>query len=51
MEKQYIKMHCPFCNSEQIVEPLGFLAVQLVDGTRIVEYQCTKCRRIIRKQK
>ena len=47
MEKKY----CPYCKSEQIVEPLGFLAIQLVDGSRIVEYQCTKCGRPIRERK
>ena len=47
MEKKY----CPYCKSEQEVEPLGFLAIQLVDDSRIVEYQCTKCGRIIRERK
>jgi transposase-like protein len=47
MEKKY----CPYCKSEQIVEPLGFLAIQLEDGSRIVEYQCKKCCRIIRERK
>lgn len=47
MEKKY----CPYCKSEQIVEPLGFLAIQLVDNSRIVEYQCTKCCRVIRERK
>ena len=46
MEKKY----CPYCKSEQIVELLGFLAIQLVDGSRIVEYQCTKCGRPIRER-
>lgn len=43
MEKKY----CPYCKSEQVVEPLGFFAIQLEDGSRIVDYQCTKCCRII----
>ena len=47
MEKKY----CPFCKCEQEVEPLGILAVHLRDGSRIVEYQCTKCCRIIRERK
>ena len=47
MEKKY----CPFCKCEQEVKPLGFLAIQLVDDSRIVEYQCTKCCRIIRERK
>lgn len=46
-----IKIYCPFCGCEQIVEPRGIFAVQLADNTRIVEYQCTKCRRTIRKRK
>ena len=47
MEKKY----CPYYKSEQIVEPLGFFAIQFEDGTRIIEYQCTKCRRIISERK
>ena len=47
MEKKY----CPFCKCEQEVYPRGILAIQLVDGSRIVEYQCTKCYRIIRERK
>ena len=47
MEKRY----CPYCKSEQEVYPRGTLAVQLVDGSRIVEYQCTKCGRPIRERK
>lgn len=42
--------YCPFCKCEQNVQPLGFLAIQLVDGSRIVEYQCLKCCRIIRER-
>ena len=45
------KKYCPYCKSEQIVEPLGFLAILLVDGSRFVEYQCTNCCRIIRERK
>ena len=44
-------MYCPFCGCEQIVNPLGFLAIQLANKTRIVEYQCTKCYRVIRERK
>lgn len=47
MEKKY----CPYCKSEEIVIPRGFLAVQRVDGSRIVEYQCTKCHSLIREHK
>lgn len=47
MEKKY----CPYCKSEQIVISRGFLAVQRVDGSRIVEYQCTKCHSFISEQK
>lgn len=47
MEKKY----CPFCKCEQEVYPRGTLAIQLVDDSRIVEYQCTKCYRIIRERK
>lgn len=47
MEKKY----CPFCKCEQDVEPRGILAVHLRDGSRIVEYQCTKCGRPIRERK
>lgn len=47
MEKKY----CPYCKCEQEVYPIGFLAIQLVDGSRIVEYQCSKCCRIIRERK
>lgn len=47
MEKKY----CPYCKSEQIVIPRGFLAVQRVDGSRIIEYQYTKCGRPIRERK
>ena len=46
MEKKY----CPYCKCEQEVYPIGFLAIQLVDGSRIVEYQCSKCCRIIRER-
>jgi hypothetical protein len=47
MEKKY----CQYCKSEQIVIPRGFLAIQLVDDSRIVEYECTKCHRPIRERK
>lgn len=47
MEKKY----CPYCKSEQEVYPGGILAVQLVDNSRIVEYQCTKCGRPFRERK
>ena len=47
MEKKY----CPFCKCEQEVYPRGILAIQLVDESRIVEYQCTKCGRPIRERK
>lgn len=47
MEKKY----CPYCKSEQIVIPRGILAVHRVDGSRIVEYQCSKCGRSIRERK
>lgn len=46
-----IKIYCPYCKCEQIVEPLGFFAIQLADNTRIAEYQCTKCNRIFRERK
>ena len=45
------KKYCPYCKSEQIVIPRGFLAIQLVDDSRIVEYECTKCHRPIRERK
>lgn len=47
MEKKY----CPYCRSEQEVYPRGFLAIQLVDKSRIVEYECAKCHRPIRERK
>lgn len=40
------KKCCPYCKSEQEVYPRGTFAIQLVDGSRIVEYQCTKCGRV-----
>ena len=46
MEKKY----CPYCKSEQEVYPRGTFAVQLVDDSRIVEYECTKCHRPIRER-
>ena len=45
------KKYCPFCKCEQEVYPKGTFAIQLVDNSRIVEYQCTKCGRIIRERK
>ena len=45
MEKKY----CPFCKREQEVYPRGTFAVQLVDESRIVEYQCSKCGRKFRE--
>ena len=45
MEKKY----CPFCKCEQEVYPRGTLAVQLVDESLIVEYQCSKCGRKFRE--
>lgn len=47
MEKKY----CPYCKSEQIVIPRGTLCVKRVDGSRIVEYQCTKCNSLISEYK
>ena len=47
MEKKY----CPYCKSEQIVIPRGFFAIHIADGSRIAEYQCTKCGRIFRERK
>lgn len=47
-----MKKFCPYCHSEQIVvELLGFCAIDLVDGSCTVEYQCKKCCRIIRERK
>ena len=46
MEKKY----CPFCKREQEVYPRGTFAVQLVDESRIVEYQCTKCHSLISEE-
>lgn len=45
MEKKY----CPYCKSEQEVYPRGTFCVQRVDGSRIVEYQCTRCGNPIRE--
>ena len=47
MEKKY----CPYCKSEQEVYPRGTFCVQRVDGSRISEYQCTKCHSLIREHK
>lgn len=47
MEKKY----CPYCKSKQEVYPRGTFAVLLVDNSRIEEYQCTKCYRVIRERK
>lgn len=47
MEKKY----CPYCKSEQEVYPRGTFCVQRIDGSRIVEYQCKNCCRIIRERK
>ena len=46
MEKKY----CPFCKCEQELYPRGTFAVQLVDESRIVEYQCSKCGRKFRER-
>ena len=54
MEKNNLimnKKYCPHCKSEQEVYPRGTFAVHLVDGSRIVEYQCSKCNRIFRERK
>lgn len=47
MEKKY----CDFCKCEQEVYPRGFFAIHIRDGSRIAEYQCTKCGRIFRERK
>lgn len=46
-----MEKYCPFCEAEQEVSPVGFLAIQLRDNSRIVEYRCMKCGRVIRERK